>query len=190
MQKFSVVLFIATAIIIGVVLFFVSFSGISDRASKIPVVQQQPTPENVEDSNPGQGSSTPFSATTQPIDPNQEGLAPYPDLPLGPLLPTGSVSIKFVVEHRTALNNRSVTVVGKVVNTLLGEKACPPDRGMCAQPSVFLADSTDSNRNPHYDLKIIVNESEQEKNYPIGKSIEIPITVEGSKVAIIGRKVY
>ena len=137
-----------------------------------------------------EGSTGPTgTGTVQPEDPNKSGLAPYPDLSIVSL--SGQpFSIKFVVEHRSALNGKTILIHGMIVSTLLGEKACPPDRGMCAQPSVFLADITDKNRNPLYDLRILVGEEEQEKNYPIGKTIDLQVTVDGSKVAVVAHKTY
>lgn len=128
------------------------------------------------------------TAIIEPEDPNQIGLAPYPDEPLESI-PTKPLSIQEVVEHRSALNGQTVRVRGVVVETLLGEKACPPDRGMCAQPSLFLADTIAPDRNPHYDLRILVGEAEQEAAYPIGQMVEIQATVMGDRTGLILQKV-
>ncbi len=136
-----------------------------------------------------EGGAKSSIGTVQPEDPNVAGLAPYPDLSFT-LLPSEPVPIKFVVEHRTSLSGKSITICGIIVETLLGEKACPPDRDMCAQPSIFLADTTQENRNKLYDLRVLVNEEEQEKNYPIGKTIDLQVVIDGSKVAVIARKTY
>jgi|GEM_PF-3880129 len=135
------------------------------------------------------GSAKSSTATIQPEDRNKAGLAPDPDLTITSL-PTESVSVKFVVEHRSALNGKSIKIRGMIAGTLLGEKACPPDRGMCAQPSIYLADTTAESRNKLYDLRVLVNEAEQEKNYPVGKTIEIQVVIDGSKVAVVARKTY
>lgn len=146
-------------------------------------ISPTPTP------NGGTGSVKSGTETVQPEDPNKVGLALYPDLTITSL-PTESVSVKFIVEHRSALNSKSIKVRGIIVGTLLGERACPPDRGMCAQPSIFLADTTEESRNKLYDLRVLVNEEGQEKNYPVGKTIEIQIVVNGSKVAVVAHKAY
>lgn len=127
------------------------------------------------------------NGTIQPEDPNTMGLAAYPDLSLTSL-PQQPFSIKFVTEHRSALNGRTILTRGIIVSTLLGEKACPPDRGMCAQPSVFLADTAEKNRNELYDLRVLVGEEEQEKSYPIGKTIDIQVVIDGSKTSVSARK--
>lgn len=129
------------------------------------------------------------TSTIQPEDPNKVGLAPYPDLPLISL-PAEPVAVKFAVEHRSALNSKLVQVRGVIVGTLLGEKACPSDRGMCASPMIFLADTAGEDRNKLYDLVVQVNEEEQEKNYPIGKTIEMQGILEGSKTSVVMMKVY
>ncbi len=137
----------------------------------------------------GNAQSNTGTSTIRPEDPNKTGLAPYPDLPLTSL-PQRSFSIKFVNEHRSALNGRTILTRGIIVGTLLGEKACPPDRGMCAQPSIFLADTAGENRNKLYDLRVLVGEEEQEKSYPIGKTIDLQVVIDGSKIAVIARKTY
>ncbi|MEK7116871.1 MAG: hypothetical protein AAB837_01770 [Patescibacteria group bacterium] len=127
------------------------------------------------------------SETVQPENPDQTGLASYPDLSItsDPVQP---ISVKFAVEHRSALNSKTISVRGVVVSTLLGEKACPPDRGACAQPSVFLADTADQSRNSLYDLRVIVSEEEQEKDYPVGKTVELQVSIDGNKTSIVARK--
>ncbi|MCI0396457.1 MAG: hypothetical protein L0332_00555 [Chloroflexi bacterium] len=129
------------------------------------------------------------SAVVYPEDPSQAGLAPYPDEPVQ-TLPTQPVSVTYVIEHRTALDGQEVVVRGIVVATLLGEKACPSDMGMCAPPSLFLSDSAAPDRNPYYDLHVVVAESEVEEEYPPGAEIEIRILVSGSNVAVTALKLY
>jgi len=128
------------------------------------------------------------TGVVEPEDPEQIGLAPYPDEPLE-RIPAEPIPVKELVEHRSALNGQVVRVRGVVVETLLGEKACPPDRGMCAQPSLFLAESSEANRNPHYDVRIVVSEAEQEADYPIGETVELPVLVQGDKTGLILQKV-
>ena len=128
------------------------------------------------------------TTVVEPEDPNQIGLASYPDEPLD-AIPTEPFSVKELVEHRSVLNGQTVWVRGVIVGTLLGEKACPPDRGMCAPPSIFLAETTDTNRNPHYDVHIVVSEAEQEADYPIGETIKLRVRVQGDKTGLSVQKV-
>lgn len=135
-------------------------------------------------------TTQPSTATTgRAEDPNTSGLAPYPDLALS-VVPKFAVSVKFVVEHRSALNEKSIKIRAVVVGTLLGENACPPDRGGCASPRIFLADTANENRNRLYDLMVIVGETEQEKDYPTGKSLEVQGIVGSSKLGAVVTKTY
>jgi hypothetical protein len=134
-------------------------------------------------------SATTVSSTVQPENPAEIGLSNYPDNPLE-TIPAEPISVKFLIEHRSALNNQGVQVRGVVVETLLGEKACPPDRGMCAQPSIYLAETMDANRDPNYDLRILVNEAEQEADYPIGETVELQALVQANQTTVILQKVY
>jgi hypothetical protein len=158
------------------------------------------TPNTVTPSNPVRKptyppetnpTSIPSGVVTEPVASpinKNTGLSAYPDLELS----TGfiePVSVKFLVDHRSALNGKTITVRGVVVSTLLGEKACPPDRGMCAQSSVFLADTMSSSRDKAYDLKILVKEGEMESNYPIGTTVNIRISVVGDTLSVIASKV-
>lgn len=137
---------------------------------------------------PDNGSSVPVNiGTIKPGDPSKEGLGSYPDLVLS-AMPTSAVPVKFVVEHRSALDNKIITVRATIVDTLLGEKACPPNAGLCAQPSISLTDSDGSSRNKLYDLRILVDENTKEAQYPIGQQIEMKVLVYGTKVAVYGRK--
>src|SRR3989344_751125 len=122
-----------------------------------------------------------------PEDPEKAGLAQVPDLPLAASI-TQAVSVKFLVEHRSALHGKTVLVSGVVVDSLLGEKACPPGIGGCAEPRIFIADTKDASRDTRYDFMILVCEDVTEKDYEVGKRYEVLINVEASKVAVIGRK--
>ncbi len=130
------------------------------------------------------------TSTVQPEDPNKTGLSPYPDLSITSL-PKESVSVKFVVEHRSALDGKTVQVRGVVVGTLLGEKACPSSgmSGMCAMPRIYLSDTSAENRDKAYDLTVLVTEDGQEGDYSVGKIIEVQGIVAGSKSGVVIRKV-
>lgn len=129
------------------------------------------------------------TSTVQPEDPNKADLVSYPDLPLISLSQQ-PFSIKSIVEHRSALNGKTISIRGVIISTLLGEKACPHDRGMCVQPSIFLADTTDKNRNALFDLRVLVSEEEQEKNYAIGKIVDLQVVINSSKVSVVAQKTY
>lgn len=120
------------------------------------------------------------SATIEPVDPAKDGLAQYPDEPLDSV-PVESVSPRYVIEHRSALDGKEVDVSGKVVSALIGDDACPPDRGACAQSRIQVAESEDEGRDKMYDLVIFVA---QNADYAVGERVEIIGTVTGSKTAV------
>lgn len=135
-----------------------------------------------------EGIATAQVATVEPEDPAGVGLSAYPDRPLA-ALPVAPISVRELIEHRSALNDRIVRVRGVVVATLLGDQACPSDRGACAQPSLFLADTTQAGRDPHYDLRVLVSEAEIEEDYPIGATVELRVRVYGDRAAVVGQKI-
>jgi len=127
----------------------------------------------------------------KPVDPDKDGLARVVDLPLGKIgMP---MNVKEVIEHRSALHGKQITVKGYVVEAILGEDACPaakkgenslvPVQGGCGRPRIFLADKTDAARDTQYDLMILVSETED--SYKKGQWVEITGSVSASKVAVI-----
>lgn len=128
----------------------------------------------------------------EPEDQDKLGLYNYSDSPLESV-PFTPISVKYLVEHRSALNEKAVTVHGVVVDTLLGEKACPNDIngigvGMCAQPRIFLADTSKEDRDKNYDVMVLV--SEEEKGYKIGDVVDVKATVTADKTSVSLMKVY
>ena len=126
-----------------------------------------------------------------PVDPDKESLAEVVDLPLEKI--GAPLSVKEVIEHRSALNGKLITVKGYVVATLLGEDACPtikkgdsglvPAQGSCGRPRIFLADTADAARDAQYDFMILVSETED--NYKKGQQVEVTGSISASKVAVI-----
>ena len=100
------------------------------------------------------------------------------------------ISVSYLIEHRSALNGQTVRVKGLVLGMMLGDKACLPDRGMCAQPSIFLADTVENTKNPHYDLRVLVSEQEREEDYKLGQLVEVRGTVYGDRTAVVFSKLY
>lgn len=140
-------------------------------------------------------SSASHTATATPTDPARSGLATYPDLPLKSL-PKQAISPRFVVEHRSALKGQTVLVRGRAVVAGGGEGmnnqspeqsgSAPPARAV-SLPRIFLATTTDDDRDKHYDLMILLT-NEEAARYRIGQTVEIRGIVEASKVAVHMRK--
>ncbi|OGI66256.1 hypothetical protein A3A95_02025 [Candidatus Nomurabacteria bacterium RIFCSPLOWO2_01_FULL_39_18] len=130
--------------------------------------------------------------TIQPYNPDDDrgGLYNYPNYSLTKV-PTAPISVKYLVEHRSALDQKIVTVRGVVV----GIPAQPPcvAAGTCElymQPSIILADTKDANRNKDYDLMVFVGEDTDQNEYPVGKTVEIKMQITASKTVVYGNKVY
>ena len=115
-----------------------------------------------------------------PTAPSQSGLADYPDRPLEET-PRAPVTPAFVVEHRTALAGREVTVRGRVV------RVAPVPSGS-ASPRIFLAETSDAERDKNYDLMVLL--AEDDEGYAVGDEVEVKGTVESGKVAVLMRKSY
>lgn len=152
-------------------------------------ISPEPTiPDDAGNMTPG-GTGT---ASTAPIMPGQSAMSKIPDLPLGNLQePSPPLSVKYVVEHRSALNEKRIAVTGIIVRNALEEQTCPTGR-MCAlmyqPPQIAIADTAlepDSN----YHITIIMPETARSQfaDYPVGKSISILATVEGSREGITMR---
>jgi len=129
-------------------------------------------------------SGTGIAVPVTPMDaPEQEVL---PDEPLEQV-PAEAVTVQFLVEHRSALNEKKITVHGVVISALLGEDACPPDRGMCAQPRVIIADTSGEERDTRYDLVILLPEGGNDA-YAAGQTVDVTGVVSASPSAVVMRK--
>lgn len=106
------------------------------------------------------------------VYPDRPETSRFPDYPLE-IIPSGPLLVSFVFEHRTALNEKHITIHGMIQDTLLGEKACPPDRGMCAQPRVTLADSESRTK---YTIEILLREDDNTP-YTKGQILDFSGTV-------------
>ena len=129
----------------------------------------------------GEGNAEPGTVTASP-EPQPPSL---PDEPLE--APKGAQSVKFVVEHRTALNDQHVTVHGIVVSALLHDKACRARPGMCAQPRITIADSADATRNKAYDVEVILPDGDKTV-YAQGQIVDLTVSVSGSEGGVVLEK--
>ena len=124
------------------------------------------------------------SHPTGPIPSHQSdtgGLEFYPDEPLT-TPPPDPVPVRFLVEHRSALNKSVIRLRGVVVYALLGQAACPPGSTACAEPRVFLAETTDPTRDRNYDVIVLVRPPDT--GYRVGETVQVRGTVGSSKVAV------
>jgi hypothetical protein len=107
-----------------------------------------------------------------------------PDLPLN-AIPAKAVSVQFVVEHRSALNGHTVRLHGVITAALLGDAACPPGQGLCAQPSVFLVDAQSGKAAHTQPVRILMPQDAKAADYPVGKAVELQVSVQGSKNGVV-----
>lgn len=126
--------------------------------------------------------------------PLQSDLSKYPDHPLAAVL-TGSISPRFVVEHRSALHGKTVSVRGTVVRVVAPDDAGPssgggvaPRPGRFAQPRIFLADSLAKDLDRNHELVVLLREGD--RGYPVGQLVEIEGTVDGNPAAVVVRRLY
>ena len=121
------------------------------------------------------------------VMPGESEFAKIPDLPIS-TMPTDPVSVSYVIEHRSALNGKTVQVTGVVVaNWLKQEDPTGLKMGMYMQPSIFLADSASTSRNPLYDLRVLILEGLQlqEDQYMVGKTVTVWATAQGYLEGIV-----
>ena len=128
----------------------------------------------------GSDVSTPIS-----IDPSTMGLAQYPDMSLEENI-ASPVNVSFVIEHRSALNGKAVTLQAIVVDASLQNGDCPTDEKMgrpCIAPRLTIADTNDGNRNKDYDVMVLLpgKTDSHHYNYNTGEQITITGTVSGQK---------
>jgi hypothetical protein len=135
---------------------------------------------------PNEPSTTGSASKTHPDGTGGIQLEEYPDLPLPDSIPT-PVSVKFLVEHRSALNGKTVELTGVVTATILGESACPNNgtTEYCAQPSIYVAESNETNRDQNYDIRIIMAESTRKDKYAVGQNIQITVLVDSTNAGIV-----
>lgn len=138
--------------------------------------------------SPGEGSgeSSEGSVGAGTVTASPEPQPPtLPDEPLE--APQGPQSVKFVVEHRTALNDQHVTVHGIVISAQSRDKACERSRVMCSQPRITIADSADAARNKAYDVEVILPDSDKTP-YAQGQIVDVRVSVSGSEGGVVLEK--
>jgi hypothetical protein len=109
------------------------------------------------------------------------------DQPLGSM-PSVTVSPRFVIEHRSALNGHSVQVRGIVVTTP-GQARTPagsgvtPMPGFNPQPRVVVAESDAEDRDRRYDLTVLL--PGDHGGYPVGARVDVKGLVDGNRHAVV-----
>jgi len=119
--------------------------------------------------------------------PDDGGLQNGPNDPLtDDAIPTTPQSLKFIVEHRTALDGKQVTVHGTIVSgSQFGEPSCG-GRQPCLK-RVTIADSAGDDRDMNYDVTVLIRPSDQ-TTYSTGQQVDITGTVSAGNGAVSLRK--
>jgi hypothetical protein len=135
--------------------------------------------------------SLPVAAQTSASKPEVPTTAPDRNQPCvhnPPLsrVPCKPVSVGFVMRHKSSLNGKFVTIRGKVVSAFLGDDACPPGRGVCMQPSVFLANSRSSDElQPQ--LRVLLTPDTPAHAYRRGAVVTVSGTVRATGTEVVLR---
>ncbi|HEY0547163.1 MAG TPA: hypothetical protein VGC91_17425 [Pyrinomonadaceae bacterium] len=142
-------------------------------------------------SSSGTASAQTGSGTAQPDGGEaaaMSDLEKYPDQPVASI-PTQPVSLRYVVEHRSGLNGKTITVRGLVARTLgLAGSAAQGEQSMAnPQPRIFLADNLRKQRDKHFDLMVLLREGE--RGYAVGQKVRLKVRVDASKASVILRKI-
>jgi len=134
----------------------------------------------------GPPQSSPTQSST--LNPQSERPTLGPDLPLDSV-PKRTLSVRFVVSHRSALNGRAVRVRGVVAAAFLGAAACPPDRGMCMPSSIILGDPDRGKNRLASSLRVLMPPGTKPGDYPLGKILQVRAVASGDKTSISLRTV-
>lgn len=113
--------------------------------------------------------------------PEEYPMYSVPDLPITGQLPSPA-TVRWVVEHRSALNGRTISVRGVVVQLVENPKCAEgsPCVGMYVQPGIMLADTADPARDQRYDLRVSLNT--EPAGYVIGSTVIVTGEVAGSRI--------
>jgi len=134
-------------------------------------------------SAPGTGPPQTPPSQTANEQPQRATATPGDDLPLGSI-PSHSVSVRFVIAHRSRLNGHTIRVRGIITSALVGDAACPPDRGMCAPNSILLADSDASRRRSDSSIRVLLPQDARAQDFAVGKRLEIKVAVHGNNAGV------
>ncbi len=123
------------------------------------------------------------SGVTSTLRSEEAPLYNVPDQPAPNPLPT-SLSVRSLVEHRSALDRRMVVVAGVVV-AVVPYQPKPPQRGILDRlPEITLADTASPDRDRNYDVRVELRREDDGK-YAVGERVEVAAQVSGGRVAIV-----
>jgi len=106
------------------------------------------------------------------------GLAKFLDAPVGSM-PLDPQTVRYIIDHRSALNQRHLTVRAIVVSNL------PPDTA--GKTRLLISDTDNRNRDTRLDISVILPPGDATP-YPLGETAEIPVTVWGNITGVVLEK--
>ncbi len=128
----------------------------------------------------GTGSGVADTAGAPGRRPGDAPLSAVPDEPLR-TPPATPVSVRYLVEHRSALDGATVRLVGVVVAT---QPAGPCSRSEnCPPPRLIVADAAAAGRDPRYDVRVWLPPAWDGRYHP-GERVELPVEVTATPVAV------
>jgi len=137
--------------------------------------------------------ATPTSADTAGPISSRTDISQLADQPLD-TVPTTPVTPRFVLEHRSALHGKRVTVKGTVVRVVgagnaqsPGSGGVTPVPGANPQPRIFLVESP-AKADDTYELLVLLREGDG--GFAVGQAVEIEGVVETGPAAVILRRHY
>jgi hypothetical protein len=135
--------------------------------------------------------ATPTSAGASQQGSTQMDLSRVADLPLD-AVPATPVAPRFVLEHRSALHDKTITVKGTVIRAVGPITSGPPGGttpppGANPQPRVFLVESPAKANDP-FELMVLLREGDD--GYAVGRAVEIEGVVETGPGAVVLRRQY
>ncbi len=175
----AAVLFTVASVMVGV-----ATVGNSQDTSQI-ADNGRPPPPPIQPQGGGSGSGVAVSGfgVTGPgkiVNADDVGLSHYPDNPLQ-VVPPEALTVKFVAEHRSALNDKHVIVHGIVINVRKGGCPSNPMMGMpCSASYIIIADTLSPDRDKNYDMMVFLP-SEDTSAYQTGRDVKISGTISGNQ---------
>lgn len=145
--------------------------------------------KNADSAQPVNGQTKPAAINSNANSSSSGDLAKYKDKKIE-TLPTKPVSLNYIIQHRTALNDKIVTVSGVIVSVppMPDNNSVTGVRSMAnPQPRIFIADDAKKSRDTNRDVLVIVDETD--KNYAVNEKVTLKVRVSGSKAAVVLRKV-
>ena len=132
------------------------------------------------------GKSFTNTKIVEPGNSDTQALATVTDKKIEGDIPN-PMTVAYLVEHRSALNGKTITVTGEVISVVTPEQACPDndELGMpCDAPRLVINDPTDDTGGVVSSVYNVEVMSEKSKDYSVGQVVTFTVEVTGDKNSI------